>query len=68
MSGDFLSARRHLALSKVAVIEPLLWDGVPGRTCWHHVKQVIAVRGGSFAYGWALGTPGPIDLASPATD
>jgi len=61
MSGDFLSGRLRLAASRIMVIEPLLWDGMPGRTCWHHVKQLIADRGGSFAYGWALGTPGPID-------
>ena len=64
MSGDFRSARARLAASEITVVEPLLWDGISGGTCWHHVKQVIAKRGGSFAYGWALGRPGPIDTSS----
>jgi len=61
MCPDFVSLRARLAASRVIVVEPILWDGVEGRTCWHHVKQIIAERGGSFVYGWALGTPGPLD-------
>jgi hypothetical protein len=60
MCEDYVSLRAHLAASKVIVVEPLYWSGLSGRTCWHHVKHIIAERGGSFVYGWALGTPGPI--------
>jgi hypothetical protein len=67
MCPDIISLRARIAASKVMVVEPFLWDGLRGRACWHHVKQIVAERGGSFIYGWALGTPGPIDHSSRYT-
>jgi hypothetical protein len=61
MCSNYVPLRARLASSKAIVVEPLLWEGLPGRACWHHVKHMIKERGGSFIYGWALGTPGPID-------
>jgi hypothetical protein len=60
MCGDYRSARRYLAAKPVIVVEPFEGIGPSGRTCWHHVRHVIQSLGGTFAYGWALGTPGPL--------
>jgi hypothetical protein len=60
MCGDFLSARMRLATSKVIVAEPFGWSGAAPGKCWHNVSQLTQLVGGTFAYGWALGAPGPI--------
>jgi|SRR5262245_27855934 len=60
MSADFIAARMKFAASAVKVIEPLEVCDIPGGSCWHHVRDVVGTLGGSFVYGWALGSPGPM--------
>jgi hypothetical protein len=64
MSADFIAARMKLAAAAVMVIEPLDVCDIPGGSCWHHVREVVGTLGGTFVYGWALGSPGPVNSST----